>query len=45
MSRSAYIVWNPDTQQLEVCVARADGMGDFVLATLPADPPPDENAE
>ncbi len=38
------VVYNADTEQIEFRIPLADGTGDHVLATLPATPPPAEDA-
>jgi len=42
--RIAQVVYNADTNVIELRVALQDGTGDHVLATLPATPPPAEDA-
>jgi hypothetical protein len=38
------VCYNADTEQIEFRIPLADGTGDHVLATLPATPPPAEDA-
>ena len=40
----AQVVYNAGTQSIEFRMPLADGTGDHVLATLPATPPPAEDA-
>ena len=40
MNAIAHIVWNDDTECVEIRIPLADGNGDHVLAVLPATPPP-----
>jgi hypothetical protein len=42
--RMAQVVYNADTATIEFRIPLADGTGDHVLATLPATPPPAEDA-
>lgn len=42
--RIAQVVYNADTATIEFRIPLADGTGDHVLATLPATPPPAEDA-
>jgi hypothetical protein len=41
---SCQVIYNADTATIEIRMTRADGTGDHVLATLPATPPPAEDA-
>jgi hypothetical protein len=40
----AQVVYNADLNLIEFRIALPDGTGDHVLATLPATPPPAEDA-
>jgi hypothetical protein len=40
----AQVVYNADTANIEFRIPLVDGTGDHVLATLPATPPPAEDA-
>jgi hypothetical protein len=40
----AQVVYNADTNTIEFRIPLVDGTGDHVLATLPATPPPAEDA-
>jgi hypothetical protein len=40
----AQVVYNADAGVIEFRIPLADGTGDHVLATLPATPPPSEDA-
>ncbi len=40
----AQVIYNADTNSIEFRIPLVDGSGDHVLATLPATPPPAEDA-
>jgi len=42
--RIAQVVYNTDDNTIEFRIPLVDGTGDHVLATLPATPPPAEDA-